>query len=332
MFNESKAFIKKIADEISEVRSKNQLLQMKNNRLQLVAQQNKALEEQLKDMKSERDLLEKQITTITSEPFFNLGNGQSNLKRIAELEEKLIEKQKIAMSVRDEEAKLAKDLADFRPQVEKLRGEKEYLEKENKKLKDKFKANTNMDEYNVYKTLFQFDPSKYAETMKDFEGRPEKYPIWSEMDFLERDPHFDSKTNEDVKALKLEINKLRHENKDLAAELEKAQRLFKLQEDIERDNTRYYEQEASRLQIMERSTALKAEELARRADEKQRQIGEITRKMQGLGATSAYGSKAGSPLKGDGRGNDNFETQSEFSVMTNESEIRTDENVLDFVV
>ncbi len=29
---------------------------------------------------------------------------------------------------------------------------------------------------------------------------------------------------------------------------------------------------------------------------------------------------------------DQFETQSEFSVVTNESEIRTDENVLDFVI
>lgn len=77
--------------------------------------------------------------------------------------------------------------------------------------------------------------------MKDLSGKPDKYPIWSEMDFLERDPQ--PLTNEDLKGLKLEINKIRHENKDLAAELEKAQNLFKLQEDIERDNTRYFEGE-----------------------------------------------------------------------------------------
>jgi len=29
---------------------------------------------------------------------------------------------------------------------------------------------------------------------------------------------------------------------------------------------------------------------------------------------------------------DNFDTQSEFSVMTNESEVRNNENILDFVV
>jgi hypothetical protein len=37
--------------------------------------------------------------------------------------------------------------------------------------------------------------------------------------------------------------KLRHENKDFAAELDKAQNLLKLQRDIERDNTKYYEAE-----------------------------------------------------------------------------------------
>lgn len=65
-----------------------------------------------------------------------------------------MEKEKHARAIRDEEAKKTKELAEFRPMVEKLRGEKEYLEKENKKLKDKFSANNNVDEFNVYKTLF----------------------------------------------------------------------------------------------------------------------------------------------------------------------------------
>lgn len=38
----------------------------------------------------------------------------------------------------------------LRPLVEKLRGEKEYLEKEDKKLKEKYSASNNVDEFNVY--------------------------------------------------------------------------------------------------------------------------------------------------------------------------------------
>ena len=35
--------------------------------------------------------------------------------------------------------------------------------------------------------------------------------------------------------------KLKHENKDFAAELEKAQNLLRLQRDIEKENTHYFE-------------------------------------------------------------------------------------------
>ena len=80
---------------------------------------------------------------------------------------------------------------------------------------------------------------------------------------------------------------------------------------------------------MARSTTMKAEELARRADEKHRQLNEVSQKA-GIQA-----SRAQSPLKtglAPGANLDLMETQSEFSAMTNESEVRTDENVLDFVV
>ena len=76
--------------------------------------------------------------------------------------------------------------------------------------------------------------------------------------------------NLEIKQLRFEIMKLRHENKDFASELDKAQNLLKLQRDIEHDNTKYYDAEKQRLILMQKSTAAKVEELARRADEKQR--------------------------------------------------------------
>lgn len=160
-----------------------------------------------------------------------------------------------------------------------MRGEKEYIEIENKKLKEKYQSTNNLDEFNVYQTLFKLDPSKYAETMKDFSGKPDAYPIWANMDFLERHSQ-DVIQPDNVKQLKFEILKLKHENKDFAAELEKAQNLLQLQTDIDKDNTKYFESEQQRLLLMSRSTAMKAEELARRADEKQRQLAEISQKIR----------------------------------------------------
>jgi hypothetical protein len=43
---------------------------------------------------------------------------------------------------------------------------------------------------------------------------------------------------------------MKHENKDFAAELDKAQSLLKLQTDIERENRQYYMQEKERLRLL----------------------------------------------------------------------------------
>jgi len=51
---------------------------------------------------------------------------------------------------------------------------------------------------------------------------------------------------------------MKHENKDLAAELDKAQSLLKLQTDIEKENREYHRQEKERLKLLAQSSSLKA--------------------------------------------------------------------------
>ncbi len=102
-----------------------------------------------------------------------------------------------------------------------------------------------------------------------------------------------------------------------------------MQRDIERDNTKYYEGEKDRLLAMAKSTSAKVEELARKADEKQRQIAEISKRASGAPVSQV----GGVPKKEEtAAALDQMEAQSEFSAVTNESEIRTDENVLDLVI
>ena len=146
------------------------------------------MNEQVKDLEIERNNIESSIRRITSEPFFNREKGQSTMKRIAELEEKYVEKDKLFKSMKEEEAKKTQELATLMPQVERLRGERDHLEKENKKLKEKFTSSNNLDEFNVYQTLFKMDPKSYAQTIGDLTTKQGAYPIWSDMDFLERAP------------------------------------------------------------------------------------------------------------------------------------------------
>ena len=218
-----------VLKQIHEAKLNNQILSQKNMRLHIQFSQAKSMQEQLRDIDKEKMQLESAVRRIAAEPFMNRDKGgQSTAKRIAELEEKLVEKDKRFKEVKDEEYKKQGELKALVPLVERLKGERDLLEKENKKLKEKFTTNAagNFDEFNVYSTLFKMDPNRYAQTISDINQKPEAYPIWANMDFLERgndEPSLKKPdVNSEIKTLRFEIMKLRHENKDFAAELEKA--------------------------------------------------------------------------------------------------------------
>lgn len=65
----------------------------------------------------------------------------------------------------------------------------------------------------------------------------------------------------------------------MAGELEKSQNLLRLQSDIQRENDEFFKREIERLQLVEKSAQAKLEELARRADDKQRLLNETAKKV-----------------------------------------------------
>lgn len=54
-------------------------------------------------LESEKEKLESSIKTITAEPFFKRENGQSTLIRLADLSEKVSEKERHLKGLHDEE-------------------------------------------------------------------------------------------------------------------------------------------------------------------------------------------------------------------------------------
>jgi len=96
------------------------------------------------------------------------------------------------------------------------------------------------------------DKGRFAQALGDMATRPDSYQPWKEYDFLERPDNArekDPKRSNDIDTLKRETERMKHENKDLAAELSKHQCLLKLQTDIERENRQLFEQEKKRLEV-----------------------------------------------------------------------------------
>jgi hypothetical protein len=55
----------------------------------------------LRDTEAERDSYERSIRNLTSEPFFRREKGDSTLKRIADLEERVLEKERTLRALKE---------------------------------------------------------------------------------------------------------------------------------------------------------------------------------------------------------------------------------------
>ena len=130
--------------------------------------------------------------------------------------------------------KKAGELKSESTKLERLKGERDLVERQAKQMKEKFTSNASQfEEFNAYKTFFQTNPQKYGQTMGDMAQKKESYPVWADIDFLERGgvktiEGGSKDVNNEIVQLRFEIAKLKQENKDFSAELEKAQNLLTL--------------------------------------------------------------------------------------------------------
>ena len=326
IFKQSKNYTSEIQKKIRETSEMNENLKMSNSRLHWKTQEVTDLEGEIRKIEEERDHLERSIRNVTTEPFMRK-EGQSLLARLADLELKVKEKTQISKALKEEEAKKSEISAKIKAELSRNTGERDYLLGEHKKASEDFKgkvgSKNSISENDAMSGLQQMDAARYTQMMTDLAmgGTNTAAPEWANLNFLERLPI--EATISDPKAqLMDEINKLRQEKSDFAGELEKAQSLLRLQTDIEKENTVFFQQEIQRLSIVEKATSAKLEELARRADEKQRLVNDLEKKVNPT--TNLSPNRRSVAFEDDAR--------SEFSAVTNESEVRIDENILDFKI
>ena len=210
-----------------------------------------------------------------------------------------------------------------------LKGENENLEGKHKQIKgdfqEKFDKRGGPNQQDAFNGLLKMDASKLTTTMVDLAmGAQSAAPIWANLPFLEPVPN--KPGTDEKKILRDELDRIRQEKSDFAAELEKAQNLLRLQTDIEKENTVYFMHEEKRLTLIEKSASAKVEELSRRADDKARTVSTLDRKVTMDLRQSAGGPQMRASLQSD------LDVRSEFSAATQESEVGADENILDFKI
>lgn len=200
------------------------------------------VENEIRTIEDERDKLERHVRNMSTEPFMRKP-GQSVANRVADLELKNKEKGAIASQLKAEETKKGAQAAKMKAELQKLLGERDYLSGEHGKVSAEFQAtaaNRQLNQGDAMKGLMDADQAKYSQTMTDLAmGYEGAEPVWARLPFLER--HTIGTASEDPKVqLQGEIEALRQEKAEFAAELEKATRLLSLQKDIERENLGYF--------------------------------------------------------------------------------------------
>ena len=331
IFAQGKNYQAEIQAKIRETNAENEDLKQANFRLHLRTQEVTDLEGELGQIAEERDQIERSIRNVTAEPFLPKDGGQSLAARITQLQTRVNAQTKEAHRLKAVEAEVADDHAAKKAALTVLQAQTKDLAAQHGATLDAFRAeqanHKGPTEQEVGKGLLGADPGKFTTTMTDLYmgGADTAAPIWAKLPFLERATDEADRDKDPKAVLRAEIAKLTQEKSDFAAELEKAESLLRLQTDIEKENTLYFSKEVARLSLIEKSSKAKAEELARRADDKSKSINDL----QGQTAAAA-GARAGSPSRQ--HATIDADRMSEFSARTNETELRTDENILEFKV
>lgn len=114
------------------------------------------------------------------------------------------------------------ELLELKQKSTLMEGEFNAIRRENDRVRTNFESKDGMNIMDVQRTLYNLDPSSFRETMKQLKFDGDE-PLWAKIDFLEKynlggarryDPN-------DPKSLMEEIERLKVEKKEIAAELEK---------------------------------------------------------------------------------------------------------------
>ncbi len=136
--------------------------------------------------------------------------------------------------------------------------------------------------------------------------------------------------------MKKEIERLKFKRRDLAAELEKVQNLLKMQVDIDKEQAKIYQQEIDQLKAQITADNRRIAELNLIITQRNHKLVAITKQLQTMRGGNELTREALARIDQEvtklQRVQNDDDLVSEFSVVTDESEVTPQENVMDLVV
>jgi len=300
--------------QLYQEKARNNQLEIQVRSAEMAAATAKDLQLQLDEVEREKKMLEAKYKDLIDAPFFkDIGEKAANPARLREAENQLTELKSQLKNIHDNNLSNEKQVVDLKAQVQLVTIEKEKYREEKTRLeailKERERTQGFMDkQMEVFNMGNDREKDNFIKALGMVRLKGEE-PAWKRLEFIERHEELDIK---DPVSLLKEIDRLRLEKSEIAAQLEKAQTLLHTHLEMEKEKEIINSAEVNKLQLQLKSANNRIEELVKLADFRAR-----TYKDNLL--------KTGANYKPYDDG------ASEFSDIT-ESEISTNENTLDVLV
>ena len=209
-------------------------------------------------------ILERQLTEALQSPFIK---EDSKLKTF----------QSEINITREKALKLETQSISLQEQIRLLMIERDKYKEDYLVLSGKMQAKENyMNEFETQlRNIGGMDINAFMKALGLMKLRGEE-PAWSQLDFLEQGTRIPN----DLKGLQREVERLKLEKGQLAAEVEKAQSLLTLKNEMEVEKNALYESEIEQLKIQNKSALQRTEELARLADFRANRVIQLERNQR----------------------------------------------------
>eukprot|EP00347_Sterkiella_histriomuscorum_P001912 403370193 len=335
IFQSNESYQNGLLAELKQLKTQQLNLQSENRALEEAEKTAEYVNKELADVTIERNRLQSEYSLITKQPFFKREMDQDHFQKIKVLQTKIDEKEKIVKDAKANILNMDQTMNKLQEENRNIRMERDTYQEEIERLRLQMDP-SNLSLAEIQRRIHDLDPSMFRQVMKDLHYDGEE-PIWAKFEFLEKmklGPNNQPLDETDPFALRKEIERLKMERRDLAAELDRVQAQLKILVSADKENQHYQTQEINMLKNRIIGNNTKINDLNQLIKARNTKLLTIAKQsgLQKSGLTAEGLAELDRELDKLRKEQRDDEVMTEFSVVTDESEIAPQENVLDLVI
>mmetsp|Transcript_673 Transcript_673/g.619 ORF Transcript_673/g.619 Transcript_673/m.619 type:complete len:417 (+) Transcript_673:675-1925(+) len=266
MYEKTRANLDDINQQLMDERRKSTELEIRLRTAEAKSSEAKELQKMLDDAKHENRMLEAKIKDLTSSPFFK------DMETVHPARMKAVEDEMKEYKAKYEEA--MKKIDGSGTEYDEMKLKLKLAEEDRDRLKEqKLKLEAVLeerdrngafmdDQMKMFNLGNQRDRDNFLKALGVVRLKGEE-PAWKRIEFIDRHESFDPS---DINSVLKEVDRLRIEKSEIAAQLEKTQTLLQTHLEIEKEKEGLYQAEVKKLDLQLKSANSRIDELVKLAD------------------------------------------------------------------